>query len=141
MRALPLMNAWHMYIDGCSLGNPGRSGAGIVTYDEHGNELWRESAHLGTMTNNMAEYEALVRALRKAREMAVDSVHLYTDSQLVANQILGSYRVKNDRLREYLREARHLIEELSGFEIRYIPREQNGLADKLAKSAAAREPG
>ena len=135
------MKGWHIYIDGASLGNPGRSGAGIVIYDERGNELWRESAHLGTMTNNMAEYEALVRALRRAREMAATSVFVYTDSQLVANQILGSYRVRNDRLRKYLQEAQNIIEDFNSFEIRYIPREKNGLADKLAKSAAARQSG
>ncbi len=135
------MKGWHIYIDGASLGNPGRSGAGIVTYDEQGNELWRESAPLGTMTNNMAEYEALVRALRKARDMAITSVFVYTDSQLVANQILGSYRVKNDRLRKYLLEAQSMIEDFNSFQIRHIPREKNGLADKLAKSAAAQQSG
>lgn len=135
------MKGWHIYIDGASLGNPGRSGAGIVTYDEQGNELWRESAHLGTMTNNMAEYEALVRALRRAREMAITSVFVYTDSQLVANQILGSYRVKNERLRQYLQEAQSMIEDFNSFQIRHIPREKNGLADKLAKSAAAQQSG
>jgi len=135
------VKGWHIYIDGASLGNPGRSGAGIVTYDEQGNELWRESAHLGTMTNNMAEYEALVRALRRAREMAITSVFVYTDSQLVANQILGSYRVKNERLRQYLQEAQSMIEDFNSFQIRHIPREKNGLADKLAKSAAAQQSG
>lgn len=135
------MTGWHIYIDGASLGNPGQSGAGIVSYDEQGNEVWRESVHLGTMTNNMAEYEALVRALRRAREMAIATVSVYTDSQLVANQILGSYRVKNDRLRTYLQEAQNLILDFNSFKIRYIPREQNGLADKLAKSAAAQQSG
>lgn len=135
------MKGWHIYIDGASLGNPGRSGAGIVTYDEQGNELWRESAHLGTMTNNMAEYEALVRALRRAREMAITSVFVYTDSQLVANQILGSYRVKNERLRQYLQEAQSMIEDFNSFQIRHIPREKNGLADKLAKKAAEQQSG
>ena len=130
------MTGWHIYIDGASLGNPGQSGAGIVSYDEQGNEVWRESVHLGTMTNNMAEYEALVRALRRAREMAIATVSIYTDSQLVANQILGSYKVKNDRLRTYLQEAQNLILDFNSFKIKYIPREQNGLADKLAKSAA-----
>jgi ribonuclease HI len=135
------VKGWHIYIDGASLGNPGQSGAGIVSYDEQGNEVWRESVHLGAMTNNMAEYEALVRALRKAREMAVASVSVYTDSQLVANQVLGSYRIKNDRLRKYLQEAQNLIEDFNRFEIQYIPREKNGLADKLAKSAAAQQSG
>jgi ribonuclease HI len=131
----------HIYIDGASLGNPGHSGAGIVSFDEQGNEVWRESVYLGTMTNNMAEYEALVRALLKAREMAIAAVFVYTDSQLVANQILGSYKVRNDRLRKYLQEAQSLIEDFNSFQIRYIPREENGLADRLAKSAAARQSG
>jgi len=130
-----------MYVDGASLGNPGRSGAGIVGYDEAGIEVRRESIHLGTMTNNMAEYEALVRALRMAREMAVEAVSIYTDSELVAKQVLGLYKVKNDRLKNYLEEAHRLIGEFRRFEIRHIPREKNGLADKLAKSAAARQPG
>ncbi len=131
----------YLYIDGASLGNPGRSGAGIVSYDESGNEVWRESVHLGTMTNNMAEYEALVRGLRKAREMEAKSLVVYTDSELVARQVSGSYKVKNDRLKPYLQEAQRLIEEFRKFEIQYIPREKNGLADKLAKSAAARQAG
>jgi len=135
------VRGWHIYIDGASLGNPGRSGAGIVSYDEEGNEVWREGIHLGTMTNNMAEYEALVRALRKAREMAVTIVSVYTDSELVANQVLGAYRAKNDRLRKYLQEAKDLIDEFNGFEIKYIPREKNKLADKLAKSAASQQSG
>jgi ribonuclease HI len=135
------VNKWHMYIDGASLGNPGHSGAGIISYDEQGKEVWRESVHLGTMTNNMAEYEALVRALRRAREMSVTSVFVYTDSQLVANQVLGSYKVKNDRLKVYLQEAKTLIGDFNSFEIRYIPRERNGLADKLAKNGAAQQSG
>jgi ribonuclease HI len=132
---------WQIYIDGASLGNPGRSGAGIISYDDQGNEVWRESVFLGIMTNNMAEYEALVRALRKAREMAVAIVSVYTDSQLIANQILGSYRVKNDRLRRYLQEAQRLIREFNSFEIRHIPREKNRLADELAKSGAEKQSG
>ena len=112
------MKGCHIYIDGASLGNPGQAGAGIVSYDEQGNEVWRESAHLGTMTNNMAEYEALVRALRSAREKSFAAVCVYTDSQLVAYQISGSYRVRNDRLRRYLQEAQRLIGEFDSFEIR-----------------------
>ena len=135
------MKAWHIYIDGACLGNPGQSGAGIVTFDEQGRELWRESAPLGTMTNNMAEYEALVRALRRAREMATGTVFVYTDSLLVANQILGKYKVKNDRLKAYALEVQGVIKSFDRFEIRHIPREENRLADKLAKSAATQKPG
>ncbi len=132
------MKVCHIYIDGASLGNPGEAGAGIVCYDESGKEAWRKAAYLGTMTNNMAEYEALVRALRKALEESFVGVSVYTDSQLVANQISGSYRVKNDRLKKYLQEAQSLIGEFERFEIRYIPRERNKVADELAKNAASR---
>ncbi len=86
------MKEYHIYIDGASLGNPGRSGAGMVAFDEEGNEVWRDSIYLGEMTNNMAEYEALVRALRRVERARVDVVNVYTDSLLVANQVLGKYR-------------------------------------------------
>jgi len=135
------MKEWHIYIDGASLGNPGLSGAGMVAYDEDGNEVWRESVHLGRMTNNMAEYEALIRALRKVGDHAALPVRVYTDSQLVANQVCGKYRIKNERLRVYLEEAHRLIGKLSHFSVKYIPREGNRLADKLAKDAAARGAG
>jgi len=132
------MKEWHIYIDGASLGNPGLSGAGIVAFDEDGNEVWRESVHLGQMTNNMAEYEALIRALRKVVDGIALPVRVYTDSQLVANQVLGKYRIKNERLKVYTEEAHRLIRKLSRFSVEYIPREGNRLADKLAKDAAAR---
>ncbi len=129
------MKTWHIYIDGASLGNPGASGAGMVAFDGEGNEVWRDSIHLGEMTNNMAEYEALVRALRKAGESAV-AVNVYTDSLLVANQVLGKYRLKSEGLRPYLEEVRRLIRRLPTFSVKHIPREGNRIADKLAKEAA-----
>jgi len=127
---------WHVYIDGASLGNPGHSGAGMVAFDGEGNELWREATHLGTMTNNMAEYEALVRAVRRAAEDSVESLHIYTDSELVANQWNGSYMVRNKRLMAYLLEAKTLTRGIAGVRVRHIPREKNRIADRLAKQAA-----
>ncbi len=133
------MNEWHIYIDGASLGNPGPSGAGLVAFDEDGNEVLRDSVYLGEMTNNMAEYEALVRALRKIEKSAVRNVNVYTDSLLVANQILGLYKVKNERLRPYLEEAKRLIRNFTTFKVQYIPRAGNRTADKLAKDAATKQ--
>lgn len=129
-------NAWLLYIDGASLGNPGQSGAGIVAFDGQGNELWRDSVHLGQMTNNMAEYEALIHALEKAVAASADSVIIYTDSLLVANQIKGIYKIKNDNMQMYFNRAKTLINGLSHFEIHHIDREQNRTADRLAKQAA-----
>ena len=67
---------WHIYIDGASSCNPGHAGAGLVVFDEFGNEIGRDSAYLGEMTNNMAEYEALVRALSRAFEANIKSVSI-----------------------------------------------------------------
>jgi len=126
---------WHIYIDGASSGNPGESGAGIVILDGHGKELSRESIYLGHMTNNMAEYEALLYALEKARQSCIYNVSVYTDSLLVAKQISGEYRVKNLRLKGYSEETKKIIRNFNQFALQYIPREKNRLADKLAKEA------
>jgi ribonuclease HI len=133
------MKEWHIYIDGASLGNPGFAGAGMIAFDEDGHEIWRDSIHLGLMTNNMAEYEALVRALRKVGDPAGRPINVYTDSQLVAYQVLGKYRIKNEGLKPYLEEALRLMRALPHVAIKYIPREGNRLADKLAKNAAAKK--
>lgn len=108
----------------------------MVAVDEQGNELWRHGVHLGDMTNNMAEYEALIHTLQKAKDESVDSLIIYTDSLLVANQVKGVYKVKNGHLQMYVRKAHELVRNLGHFEIHYIPREQNKVADRLAKEAA-----
>jgi ribonuclease HI len=133
------MSEWHVYIDGASLGNPGKSGAGLVAFDTAGNELWHEGVHLGEMTNNMAEYEALVHAVRRARDSGDVSLFVYTDSQLVANQWNGIYKVKNKRLLAYLMEAKALARNLTSVRVQYIPRERNRVADGIAKRAAEQE--
>lgn len=126
---------WHIYIDGASSCNPGHAGAGLVIYDENGNEVTRDSAYLGEMTNNMAEYEALVRALLKACKANVKNVSIYSDSLLVVNQVLGKYKIKNSTLQKYVEEAKNLIRTFDHFAVHYIPREKNKIADKLAKEA------
>jgi ribonuclease HI len=126
---------WHIYIDGASSGNPGESGAGIVVFDNNGNELFRDSLYLGQMTNNMAEYEALIFALQKTKKALIKKVSVYTDSLLVTNQINGRYKVKNTKLRRYVEEAKNIIKNFNSFVLKYIPREENKIADKLAKDA------
>lgn len=126
---------YHIYIDGASSGNPGESGAGIVIFDDMGNPVIKKGIYLGKMTNNMAEYEALCHALQMADEMAFNNIHVYTDSLLLANQIGGKYKVKNSTLKGYIKTAKGFIDNLIGFELTYIPREENGLADRLARDA------
>jgi ribonuclease HI len=125
--------SWQIYVDGASSGNPGDSGAGMVIFDGDGTEILRDSVFLGKMTNNMAEYEALLRALEKAQEHGAQDVVVYTDSLLVANQVTGTYKINNDILRQYVLKAKKIISNFGSFSIQYIPREQNRIADKLAK--------
>lgn len=126
---------WHIYIDGASSGNPGESGAGIVGFNKNGHELFRESIYLGHMTNNMAEYEAFVHALRKAHQSSIKDLYIYTDSLLLANQITGKYRIKNPGLMEYAEVAKTIIRYFNNFTVKHIPRGKNIIADKLAKNA------
>jgi ribonuclease HI len=125
---------WHIYIDGASSGNPGEAGAGIVVFDEKKNEILSESIYLGHMTNNMAEYSALIAALQRAEKACVQDLFIYTDSQLVAYQIQGKYKVKNHQLSNYVEKAKTIIKLFNNFDIQYIPRTKNKLADKLAKN-------
>ena len=125
---------WQIYVDGASSGNPGDSGAGILISDGDGNEVFRDSVSLGTMTNNMAEYEALLRGLQKAIEYGVKDAIAYTDSLLVANQVMGAYKINNNRLRQYAAQVKKIMSNFDHFAIQYIPREQNRIADKLAKN-------
>jgi ribonuclease HI len=126
--------SWQIYVDGASSGNPGDSGAGMVIFDENGTEISRDSIFLGKMTNNMAEYEALLRALEKAQEHGAQDLVVYTDSLLVANQVIGTYKINNDILRQYVVKVKNIISNFDQFAIQYIPREQNKIADKLAKN-------
>ena len=127
------MKRWQIYVDGASSGNPGESGAGIVIIDPHGSEIFKDSIYLGKMTNNMAEYEGLVRAVEKAQALQIFDVLIYTDSLLMANQINGTYKISNHILRQYAMKVKQLAEHFDTFTVQYVPRERNKIADKLAK--------
>lgn len=126
---------WHVYIDGASSGNPGEAGAGIVVFDNQHNKIMDDGIYLGHMTNNMAEYSALIIALEKAKESSIEDISIYTDSQLVAYQMQGKYKIKNMKLKTYVDKAKNIIKHFNHFDINYIPRTENRLADKLAKDA------
>ncbi len=123
------------YVDGACRGNPGEAGVGIVFQDEEGALFFKAYRYIGRATNNIAEYKALIFALEKARKLKAKSVRLYSDSQLLVNQIKGDYRVKDAKLKPLLREALSLIEEFSKVEIKGIDRGENQLADSLANRA------
>src|SRR4030042_1755393 len=86
-------------IDGACKGNPGPAGIGVVIYDEAGAIVYETGKPIGEATNNIAEYEALIHALEKAAELKCEVLYVNTDSELLARQINGFYKVKDANLR------------------------------------------
>jgi len=121
-----------IYIDGASRGNPGPAGIGVSILDSKGEPLTEDSAYIGVATNNVAEYRAFLRALKKAREMGASRVQIMTDSELLCRQMKGLYRVRDAKLIPLFREAVHLTRGFEKVALRHIPRAKNGRADQLA---------
>ncbi len=123
------------YVDGGSRGNPGEAGFGIVLQKPSGEGVRKVQGYLGTGTNNVAEYRALLVALETALQMGCKRLKVFSDSQLVVSQIQGFYRVTAPHLVPLFEEVRRLIGSFSSFRISHIPREKNGEADRLANAA------
>jgi len=124
-----------VYLDGASRGNPGPAGIGIVVSDEKGKIISQINGYIGEATNNVAEYQALIQALKKIKKYKVKQIKFCLDSELLVNQINGLYRTKDKELFALLQEVRKLSRNFSQAEFCYIPRKENKLADKLANQA------
>ena len=123
-----------VYIDGASRGNPGESGIGVLVI--RGDGTRREiRKYLGKGTNNEAEYKALIEALGCLSDEKSPEARIHTDSQLVANQMNGLWKVKDPKLRVLHSEAKKLAAALPRLKIDHIPRERNAEADRLANEA------
>ncbi|MBN1780900.1 ribonuclease HI family protein [bacterium] len=124
------------YIDGSCYGNPGESGYGVVLQDESGVTLSSLGQYIGKGTNNIAEYRGLLGAIELARSFKADTLHVFSDSELLVRQINGEYKVKQPHLISLFHQIHDMLDE-SGIDltIRHIPREKNKLADKLARKA------
>lgn len=126
---------YEIRVDGASRGNPGQAGAGAVIRDPRGNVARELRRYLGVMTNNMAEYSALVMALTEAKAMGVKEVEVFADSELMVKQLNGKYRVKSADLKPLFDEAEALLKGFVRSKIVHVYREENSLADKLANEA------
>jgi len=127
-----------VHIDGCSKGNPGPAGIGVQFLTIDGKPLAEYCEAIGETTNNVAEYRAMIAAVRIALDHGVERVSAFTDSQLLARQINGQYRVKNPGLKPLFEDVSTLIGRLKEFEITDVRREQNSRADELANMALER---
>jgi len=120
-----------IYTDGGSRGNPGPSALGVVVTEESGKVLKEYSHYLGEVTNNQAEYEAVIFALQKAKQLRIKEVELRVDSELIGRQLLGMYKIKDPDLQPLFLKAWNLRLDYDKVDIKIIPREQNKKADKL----------
>jgi ribonuclease HI len=120
-------------IDGGARGNPGEAGCGILL--EVGGRREEHTLYLGTATNNVAEYAALLAALERAQALGIDSIEVKSDSQLLVEQMNGGYKVKAANLKPLWLRARMLAAGFRRFEIGHVSRAGNRAADKLANRA------
>jgi ribonuclease HI len=127
-----------LYCDGASRGNPGPSGAGVVILDKNGEQIFELSRFLDNATNNEAEYKALIRGLRAAADVGLKGVEIFLDSELVVNQLLGTYKVRNPRLLKLFEEAMSRLRLFDEYAIFHVGRELNQKADRLANEAIDR---
>jgi ribonuclease HI len=122
-------------VDGGARGNPGPAAVAAVATTPDGEELAERKLYIGEATNNVAEYRALLLGIELARELGAEEVEIVNDSELVARQIGGEYKVKHAGLKPLFAEA---MRELRGFHrwaVRPVRREQNSRADELVNEA------
>jgi ribonuclease HI len=121
--------------DGASRGNPGHAAAGVVIERVDGRLKARGKRYLGVMTNNQAEYRALILGLRAVQRYQPAAVRVFMDSELIVRQMTGQYRVRDETLRPLYEEARALAAALPDVTFTHVPRGKNALADALANEA------
>lgn len=122
------------HIDGGARGNPGPAGYGVRIERDDGTIVEMKKA-LGRCTNNVAEYEGLLAALRWAVAEGIDTLHIRSDSELLIRQMRGEYRVKNPGLIPLHEEARALARQIGHVTFEHVRREFNREADRLANEA------
>jgi ribonuclease HI len=125
-----------LYCDGASRGNPGRAAIGFVLVDPVGEERLAHGEVLGDrITNNVAEYTALLRGLEAAAAAGVRRLLVRLDSELAVRQLRGEYKVRNPGLRPLFEAAQELQARFESFRIKHVRREENQRADALANAA------
>ena len=124
-----------LWTDGGARGNPGPAAYGYVLEADNGTVLAAHGEAIGTATNNVAEYRALIAGLEKAVELAVDELEVVSDSELLVKQMRREYKVKKETLRVLHEEASDLARRLGSVRYRAVRREHNELADRLVNEA------
>ena len=124
-----------VHVDGGSRGNPGPAAAASVVSSPGGDVLDEASELLGTVTNNVAEYRALLLGLARARSLGASEVEVVNDSELIAKQVQGLYKVKHPAMRPLYQQALAALRGFDAWKMRTVPRAQNAHADALVNAA------
>lgn len=128
-----------LYCDGASRGNPGPGAYGFVIFQDK-EVVFSEGGRMGTVTNNVAEYEGLLKGLEKSLELGATQITVRSDSQLMVRQLNGQYKVKAPHIIPLVQKAVRLLGQFKKVEITHIPREENSLADALCNQALDATP-
>lgn len=124
-----------IFTDGASRGNPGPASYGFVI-KENNKIFYQEGKFIGVTTNNVAEYTAVLQALKYAKNQKdIKEIIIYCDSKLVAEQLSGNFKIKAKHLKPLIEQIKILEMELGEVSYQHIPRSQNSEADKLANQA------
>ena len=129
-----------IFIDGASRGNPGPSAVGIYVRDSAGTEFIKRGEFIGKTTNNVAEYQAIIRSLKHLAQshfikLEDSQITINSDSQLVIKQLCGDYKIKSANLIPLAIETRKLMKTVPHLKLNFIDRDENKIADKLANRA------
>ena len=124
-----------VHVDGGSRGNPGPAAIGVVLSDADGTVVEEVSETIGVATNNVAEYRALLKGLERASSLGADEVEVVNDSELVAKQINGAYKVKHAAMRPLYLDAMAALRGFKRWKVRSVRREHNAHADALVNAA------
>ena len=124
-----------IHVDGGARGNPGPAAIGVVVSGPDGEVLDEIAERIGVATNNVAEYRALLRGLERAAALGAREVSLVNDSELVAKQLTGAYKVKHPAMKPLYLEAMSALRGFDRWSIRSVPRAQNARADALVNDA------
>ena len=127
-----------VHVDGGARGNPGPAAAAAVLSGPDGEVIARDSVLLGVVTNNVAEYRGLLLGLELARSQGASEVEVVGDSELIAKQVNGVYRVKHPDMRPLHAQAMAALRAFGDWKVRTVPREQNSAADALVNEALDR---
>jgi ribonuclease HI len=128
--AAMLLEEAKLYTDGGSRNNPGDSACAFVICDLDDNVVEKSGYYMGIATNNQAEYYGMIKGLERCRDLGIDKISLYSDSQLVVNQMTGFYKVKNQELAPLHQQLKELSDSFEKISFQYIPRALNAESDK-----------